>query len=185
MRIITGLARGVKLQAVKGVRSTTERARHAIFSILGDAVSGARVLDLFSGVGTLGIEALSRGASSAILVDHEANCSRCIQHNLTKTKLSAMVCTLDVFHFLNFYTEPASFDLVFADPPYAKYIVDKENLASKLCNSQSLIQAVAPHGIFILEVFQKFHFPKNCGWIPLIEKRLSETYFFFLTKLNK
>lgn len=185
MRVVAGLARNVELQATEEVRPTTGRVRHAIFSSLGEVVSGARVLDLFAGVGTLGIEALSRGASSAVLVEHKVRCAKCIRRNLIKTKLSAIIHTLDVFRFLNFCTEPNSFDLVFADPPYTAQCMGEEDLASKLCTSQSLVQAIAPNGIFVLEAFQKFHFPRNCGWLPIREKRLSKTWLFFLTPPNE
>jgi len=183
MRVIAGLAGSIRFQAVpRGVRPTTDRVRGAIFSSLGRTVVGARVLDLFAGVGTLGIEALSRGASSAVLVEHAKHCSKCIRCNLTKAKLSAVVRTVDVFRFINFHTELDSFDLIFADPPYAGNTMGKEDLASQLCNSQPLIQAISPQGIFVLEVFRKFHLPKSCSWIPLKEKHLNGTSILFLTK---
>src|SRR6185437_8612118 len=101
------------------VRPTTDRVRGAIFSSLGRTVVGARVLDLFAGVGTLGIEALSRGASSAVLVEHAKHCSKCIRCNLTKAKLSSFVLNVDFFLFINYHRELYNFDQHYADPPHA------------------------------------------------------------------
>jgi 16S rRNA (guanine966-N2)-methyltransferase len=183
MRVIAGSAGSIRFRAVpRGVRPTTDRVRGAIFSSLGKTVVGARVLDLFAGVGTLGIEALSRGATSAVLVERTMHCSKCIRRNLIRTKLSAVIQTVDAFRFINFRTESNSFDLIFADPPYARCAIDEKDLASQLCNSQSLVQAISPRGIFVLEAFREFHLPKNCSWVLLQEKRLNETAIFFLTK---
>src|SRR6202162_1618331 len=101
MRVIAGSAGGIRLAVPKrGVRPTMDRVKAAIFSSLGDAVAGARVLDLFAGSGALGIEALSRGASSAVLVEEDRQSSEIIQRNLAKTKLNGHVRQQDVFDFL-------------------------------------------------------------------------------------
>ena len=116
MRITGGELRGRSLQVPKtGVRPTTGRVREAIFSILGD-VSGARVLDLFCGTGALGIEALSRGAAEATLVDSKPGTAR---RNVESLGLDqrARVVRADAARFLR-RAEPASFDLVLCDPPY-------------------------------------------------------------------
>jgi 16S rRNA (guanine966-N2)-methyltransferase len=97
------------------MRPTTERTREAVFSILGD-VSGARVLDLYCGTGSLGIEALSRGAASATLVDSD---TRLAQRNVDELGLRdrAQVVRSDATRFLDRAPE-SSFDLVLCDPPY-------------------------------------------------------------------
>src|SRR5947209_18081255 len=88
MRVIAGSAGGIRLAVPKrGVRPTMDRVKAAIFSSLGDAVIGARVLDLFAGSGGLGIEALSRGASSAVFVENDRQSAKAIDANLAKTKL--------------------------------------------------------------------------------------------------
>jgi 16S rRNA (guanine966-N2)-methyltransferase len=111
-----GELRGRRLQVPKkGVRPTTGRVREAIFSMLGN-IEGARVLDLFCGSGALGIEALSRGASEASLVDTSVAAAR---RNLEELGLSgrSQVSRSDAVRFLR-RAEPGSFDLVLCDPPY-------------------------------------------------------------------
>src|ERR1700757_1574275 len=101
MRVIAGSAGGVRLAVPKhGVRPTMDRVKAAIFSSLGEAVVGARVLDLFAGSGALGIEALSRGAVSAIFVEENRQGVAAIEKNLAKTKLNGTIRQADVFAFL-------------------------------------------------------------------------------------
>ncbi len=117
LRITGGELGGRRIHAPKGakLRPTTERVREAIFSILGD-VSGARVLDLFSGTGALAFEALSRGASEATLVDTHPRAAR---ENADRLGLldRAKVVRSDAIRFLR-RAERGSFDLVLCDPPY-------------------------------------------------------------------
>src|SRR5437879_11407006 len=101
MRVIAGSAGGIRLAVPKrGVRPTMDRVKAAIFSSLGDSVIGARVLDLFAGTGGLGIEALSRGASSVLFVDDNRPAVVAIEKNLAKTKLTGHVRQQDVVKFL-------------------------------------------------------------------------------------
>jgi 16S rRNA (guanine966-N2)-methyltransferase len=117
LRITGGELGGRRIHAPKGtkLRPTTERVREAVFSILGD-VSGARVLDLFCGTGALAIEALSRGASEATLVDTHPRSAR---KNVEDLGLSdrATVIRADASRFLR-RAEEGSYDLVLCDPPY-------------------------------------------------------------------
>jgi 16S rRNA (guanine966-N2)-methyltransferase len=117
LRITGGELGGRRIRAPKGakLRPTTERVREAIFSILGD-VSGARVLDLFCGTGALAIEALSRGAAEAALVDTHPAAAR---RNLEALELTGRARTFrsDAGRFLR-RAEEASYDLVLCDPPY-------------------------------------------------------------------
>ena len=92
MRVIAGSAGGVRLAVPRsGVRPTMDRVKAAIFSSLGDAIIDARVLDLFAGSGALGIEALSRGASSVLFVDEDRQSVQTIEKNLAKAKLEGRV----------------------------------------------------------------------------------------------
>ena len=101
MRVIAGSAGGVHLAVPKrGVRPTMDRVKAAIFSSLGEAIIGARVLDLFAGSGALGIEALSRGAASAIFLEDDRQSAEAIEENLAKTKLNG---AFDARMFLIFY----------------------------------------------------------------------------------
>jgi 16S rRNA (guanine966-N2)-methyltransferase len=117
LRITGGELGGRRIHAPKGakLRPTTERVREAVFSILGD-VSGARVLDLFCGTGALGIEALSRGAAEATLVDTHPAAAR---RNLEALEITGRGRTVrsDARRFLR-RAEEGSYDLVLCDPPY-------------------------------------------------------------------
>ncbi|MDD2392806.1 MAG: 16S rRNA (guanine(966)-N(2))-methyltransferase RsmD [Eubacteriales bacterium] len=122
-RVISGSAGGRALSAPNGsdTRPTSDRAKEALFSILGDRVSEAVFLDLFSGTGQIAIEALSRGAAYAVLVDSARNSIRCIKDNIGKCGFeenSLVVCD-DVLRFVRNYGKQILFDLVYIDPPYA------------------------------------------------------------------
>jgi 16S rRNA (guanine(966)-N(2))-methyltransferase RsmD len=120
MRVIAGQFGGRELIAPRGraTRPTSDRVREAVFSILAD-VSGARVLDLFAGSGALAIEALSRGAASATLVDSGAPAVATIRRNLDTLGIEAEVVRQPVSGFLRrARTDARLYDLVFADPPY-------------------------------------------------------------------
>ncbi len=120
MRVIGGAYGGRPLVAPRGsaTRPTSDRVREAVFSILGD-VSGARVLDLFAGSGALAIEALSRGAGAATLVDSAAEAVRVIRRNLATLQIEAEVVARPVTRFLQSARDGArQYDLVFVDPPY-------------------------------------------------------------------
>ena len=119
MRVIAGSARGVRLAPVpSGTRPLSDRAREGMFSSLADRVPGSTVADLFAGTGAMGIEALSRGAASALFVDSGVRATRAIEENLSRTGLvgSARVVRADVERALG--REKGPFDLVFLDPPY-------------------------------------------------------------------
>jgi len=119
VRVIAGVAKGTRLGPVPaGTRPLSDRAREGFFSSLGEAVSGARVLDLYAGTGAMGIEALSRGAASAVFVDREHAAVSAVKSNLDKTGLaaSAKVIKRSVRQYLR--GKAAQAELVFLDPPY-------------------------------------------------------------------
>jgi len=121
MRVVAGTSGGRRLQAPPGrrLRPTSERVREAVFATLGSlgAVEGARVVDLFAGTGALGIEALSRGASSATFVDDDPTAVATVKANLKATDLLGTVIRSDVLRYLE--SAPEAFDLALVDPPYA------------------------------------------------------------------
>ena len=123
MRIITGKARGTKLQTLAGeaTRPTAERTKEAVFSIINFDIAGARVLDLFAGSGQLGLEALSRGAKSAVLNDSSREAAAIIRANAEKTRLvdACEILSTDWQPVLRRFANKETFDLVFLDPPYA------------------------------------------------------------------
>jgi 16S rRNA (guanine(966)-N(2))-methyltransferase RsmD len=123
MRIITGKARGTKLQTLAGeaTRPTAERTKEAIFSIINFDIAGAKVLDLFAGSGQLGLEALSRGAKSAVLNDSSREAAAIIRANAEKTRLAdaCEILSTDWQAVLRRFAGRERFELSFLDPPYA------------------------------------------------------------------
>ena len=122
MRVVAGRFGGRPLVAPRGraTRPTSDRVREALFSILGPAaVDGARVLDLFAGSGALGIEALSRGASHAALIDSSGAAVAAIRRNLEALEIAGEVRRQDALTYLRSASRDArQYDLVFLDPPY-------------------------------------------------------------------
>jgi 16S rRNA (guanine966-N2)-methyltransferase len=152
MRVIAGSAGGIQLDVPKRkVRPTMDRVKAAIFSSLADQVLGARVLDLFAGSGALGIEALSRGASSALFIEQDGPSISAIEKNLAKTKLTGQARQQDVFRFLRGASFPeGGFHLIFADPPYEQ-TESGERFTEKLLTDHVLPQLLLPEGVFVLE----------------------------------
>lgn len=121
MRVIAGSRGRIRLTTVKGdkVRPTTDRIKETLFNILQPDIPGASFLDLFSGSGAIGIEALSRGAKEAVLVEQDRDALACIRANLKATRFEseAQVKAGDVISVLR-TLQHAPFDLIFLDPPY-------------------------------------------------------------------
>ena len=126
MRVITGKARGVQLKTPEGMqtRPTADRVKEALFSIIHFNIPGARVLDLFGGTGQLGIEALSRGAKSAVFVDAREESCRLIRENLRRTKLEADGKVIRAVYLEFLLRCRELFDIVFLDPPYAEVFLE-------------------------------------------------------------
>ena len=126
MRVVSGTARGCKLQPVPGMntRPTTDRVKENVFNLIQDHVRGAEVLDLFAGTGQLGIEALSQGAKKAVFVDAREEACGLIRENLKKTRLedNASVIRCDYLEYLSRCRE--TFDIIFLDPPYAEVFLE-------------------------------------------------------------
>jgi 16S rRNA (guanine(966)-N(2))-methyltransferase RsmD len=122
MRVISGRAKGRRLKSVPGggTRPITDRAKTSLFNILGHQVINSRFLDLFAGTGSVGIEALSRGAAQVVFVERSGLALRTIRENLTKTDLAngERIERADVFTFLEHSPEP--FDYVYIAPPQYK-----------------------------------------------------------------
>ena len=126
MRVITGKAKGISLKTPDGMltRPTTDRVKEALFSIIQFEVPGARVLDLFGGTGQLGIEALSRGAQSAVFIDEREQACALIRENLKRTKMEGIgkVVRSDYLSYLKRCKE--IFDIIILDPPYAEVFLE-------------------------------------------------------------
>ena len=149
MRIITGKAKGVRLATLEGenTRPPSERAKEAVFSMIQFELEGRRVLDLFAGSGQMGLEALSRGAVSAVMVDHSKAAISVVKQNIEKTKLDgALAVCSDSLEFLRAEGrkrgEGAKYDIVFLDPPYAEKLIPRALellLSGRLIKRTSLI----------------------------------------------
>jgi 16S rRNA (guanine966-N2)-methyltransferase len=125
-----------------------DRVREAVFSSLGDRVIGAAVLDLFAGSGAFGIEALSRGARSAEMVDSHRQAIKAIRDNLARTRVTGKVHQTDVFKFLAQASGP--YDLIFADPPYVK-MPEAPDLLQALLREGRLHELLESDGLLVLE----------------------------------
>ena len=122
-RVTAGASRGRVLKTPPGraTRPTTSMVREALFNIIGDSIRGARVLDLFAGAGTLGIEALSRGAASATFVERDRTCANIVAENLAATGFAqqADVAGADVIDWLRAHSgDLDAYNLLLLDPPY-------------------------------------------------------------------
>ena len=122
MRVIAGKARRLNLKTIPGneTRPTTDRIKETLFNILQPEIPGCRFLDLFSGSGGIGIEALSRGASYAVFVEKNPKAAACIRENLAFTKLAedGKLLNMDVLQALRSLEGKGVFDIIFMDPPY-------------------------------------------------------------------
>ena len=184
MRVIAGEARGLPLRTPSArVRPTMDRVRGAIFSSLGDAVPGARVLDLFAGSGAIGIEALSRGAVSAIFVDADPRCAACVRENLRSARLEASVQVMDALKFLDLCAEE-DFDLIFADPPYAKSSASR-NFAAELLRLPSLSGALSRKGTLVLERLSGSPEPEGIPLSLIRLRRYGESEIAYYTPSSK
>jgi len=182
MRVIAGTAGGIALRVPKtDLRPTMDMVRGAIFSSLGDSVGGSKVLDLFAGTGSLGIEALSRGARSAILVEADRKACTVIGENLSRTRLEADVRCMDVFRFLQTPGAVDCADLIFADPPYSKE-AGARDFAADLLACPGLAEALSPGGTLVLEVAQRWKMPELERWECVRRKRYGSTETLWLRK---
>ena len=147
MRVITGKARGVQLKTPEGLvtRPTTDRVKEAMFSIIQFDIPGTKVLDLFGGTGQLGIEALSRGAESAVFVDAGDAACKLIKENLRRSKLEnqARVVRADYLQFLSETKE--KFGIILLDPPYSEVFLENS------LNRISEIDILQTNGIIVTE----------------------------------
>lgn len=186
MRVIAGRAGGVRLVSPKsGVRPTMDRVKAAIFSSLGEMVIGARVLDLFAGTGALGIEALSRGAESALFVEEDRKSIDAIERNLEKTKFSGRVRNADVFRFLKNAGAPGEkFRIIFADPPYEK-MKSGERFTYNLLADPNLPDFLEPNGLFVLEKRPGEEILEMKLWTLLRQKKYGATEVLFLSDIRK
>jgi 16S rRNA (guanine966-N2)-methyltransferase len=180
LRVISGNQRGRKLLTVKGMntRPTADRMRESLFNILSSRVIGAHILDLFAGTGALGIEALSRGATSAVFIDREKTALSIIERNLEICGLGeqSRVLKWDIAINLKCVKERMpKFDIVFMDPPYDKGFVQKA--LANLYQSSSVTNG----SIVVVEHSPAEQVPENfLGFEMTDQRRYGRTCFSFL-----
>lgn len=165
IRVIAGTAKGKRLKTLKGqiVRPTSSKVKGAIFNILGNAIIDAEVLDLFSGSGALGIEALSRGAKSVVFVENDPRCIVVIKENLKHCGFSGDIY-MDIKRLKN-----GRFAIVLADPPYGKDMA--RNLLSQL-DSCSILKNFS---LVVIEHSKRDVIEEPLSWKKIQEKRYGDT----------
>ena len=165
MRVITGSARGTRLETLDGLttRPTTERIKEAVFSSLQFEIEGRRVLDLFAGSGQLGIEALSRGAALAVFIDQNAEAIQVVKSNLMRAHLfdKARVLQTEAEAFLQRAAD--SCDILFMDPPYHQQLLEKLLPLAAPC--------VSAQGVLIAEGARNDPMPETVGHLKLVQKK--------------
>ncbi len=178
MRVITGSARGRKLITLEGedVRPTTDIVKEALFSIIQFEIEGRKVLDLFGGSGQLAIEALSRGADSAVIVDMSKKSVDVIKQNLEHTGFSkkAVVVCGDALSFLSRRTE--KYDIALIDPPYSKGILERA--------LEKVPEVMNESGVIICEAPYKDELPEYAGSWKLLKKYRYGKTGLFLYRAN-
>lgn len=150
MRVISGQARGLKLKTPEGLatRPTTDRIKESLFNIIAPDIPEADFLDLFSGSGGIGIEALSRGASSAVFVDQSQESIAVINDNLTRARLEdrAEVIRGNALSVISSLANRGkSFDIIYMDPPYSK------GLAQAALEAVYAVRLLKPEGFIAVE----------------------------------
>ena len=157
MRVITGIARGTRLVTPAGrdVRPTSEKVKEALFSALQFDIEGRRILDLFAGSGQLGIEALSRGAESAVFVDCGAASVKAVKQNLENTGFtdSSKVYMSDYATFAAMCRD--TFDIAFLDPPYAQGLL--------VPAIKSILPLMSDYGTIVCEYPPDVEIPEDIG----------------------
>ncbi len=183
MRVIAGTAKRLQLKTVKGdnTRPTTDRIKETLFNMLQNDIEGCRFLDLFSGSGAIGIEALSRGAKETVFVENNKEAINCIKENLIFTKLvnSGIVMSYDVMTAISMLEgRNAKFDIVFMDPPYNKEI-EKEVLdrlkQSEIIDSDTMIIVEA-------SLNTSFSYLRDMGYELFKEKKYKTNKHMFIYK---
>ncbi|PAB58880.1 16S rRNA (guanine(966)-N(2))-methyltransferase RsmD [Anaeromicrobium sediminis] len=175
MRVISGRARGRRLNSPKGTntRPTTDRVKESIFSIINFYIQDSKILDLFAGTGALGIEAISRGAEYGVFVDNDKNSIKTIKENLEnmgfEKESTVLYCDVDAA-ISKLSTKGEKFHIIFMDPPYLKGFIEPS--LEKIYNSEILTE----DGIILIEHDVKDILIENiAGFYKYKEKKYGNT----------
>ena len=180
MRVIAGTARSLPLKTPEGLdtRPTTDRIKETLFNMLQTKVGGSVFVDLFSGSGGIGIEALSRGANKAYFVEYDKKALACIKENLNFTKFNdrAMVINADVCSAIDRITEEA--DIIFMDPPYG------QGHERRILECLSAMKYVSEDTLIIIEAVLKedFSYLPELGFSLVREKKYKTNKHVFIRR---
>ena len=185
MRVIAGSARSLRLKTLDGMdtRPTTDRIKETLFNIISPSIFDSIFLDLFSGSGGIGIEALSRGAKEAVFVENNPKAMACIKENLKFTRLAsrAMTVTTDVMDALYRMEGDKVFDFIFMDPPYDR------GLERKVLEYLSDSQLIYEDTVIIVEASRDtdFSYVDDLGLTVIREKMYKTNKHVFIEKAGK
>ena len=185
MRVIAGSARSLRLKTLDGMdtRLTTDRIKETLFNIISPSIFDSIFLDLFSGSGGIGIEALSRGAKEAVFVENNPKAMACIKENLKFTRLAsrAMTVTTDVMDALYRLEGDKIFDFIFMDPPYDR------GLERKVLEYLSDSRLVYEDTVIIVEASRDtdFSYVDDLGLTVIREKVYKTNKHVFIEKAGK
>lgn len=183
MRVIAGSAKRIQLKTVEGLdtRPTTDRIKETLFNMISEYLADSSFLDLFSGSGAIGIEALSRGAANAVFVEENINAMNCIHENLSITKLSGRAETyeMDVINALKCMEHHKKFDYVFMDPPY------NLKLEKRVLEYLSKSDLLSEDALIIVEASlnTEFSYVEQLGFVLIKEKKYKTNKHIFLEKV--
>lgn len=185
MRVIAGKAKRLQLKTVKGMdtRPTTDRIKETLFNILQNDIEDCSFLDLFSGSGAIGIEALSRGSESAVFVENSKEAVACIKENLMFTKLadSGIVMESSVLTAISILeSQNKKFDIVFMDPPY------NNNIEKEVLNRIKSSDIIHEDTIIIVEASLNtdFSYVSSMGYEIIKEKKYKTNKHIIMYRLK-
>lgn len=183
VRIITGCARSTELSVPDAARPIGDRAKSSLFSVLGTDIVGKRILDVYAGSGSLGIEALSRGSAQCTFVDSDREAITALKANLHKTHLfeRSTVTQQKTFPFLSSQREN-SYDIVFADPPYDFYKKNQKRAEALFM----LIEPIIPYGgAIVLKHPPRIHLPQHQALLLADSRTFADCSFSLWVKIPK
>lgn len=178
MRIISGKYKGRVIKMPKGIRPTQNKVRKALFDILG-GMEGLSFLDLFSGSGAIGFEAISRGAAGLVLVEYDRDCLAAIKQNIESLKLES--CNLYPYDALkaieSLCRNGKRFDIIFLDPPY------RQETLKKALQTLAAYDILSPNGFMVAQHFKRDDLPDNLGDLTLFRQaKYGDTVLAFYRK---
>lgn len=183
MRVIAGICRGMKLLAPAGksTRPTSDRVKEALFNIISSRYSfdNARVLDICAGTGSLGIEALSRGAASCDFIENDRKVLVCLERNISDTRMidRSEICAMDVIKALSLFARRGKkYDMVFFDPPY------DSGLYVSVLETAGSLAIMDSHALFVAECSMRSPLPEKLGPLARLDRRVyGDTALEFFT----